>query len=104
MYLPLADNAVVEYCSFQGQDSQNPAQFHTNVIYCWQITNSTFRVNKLYDIQVEGLFFNDSDNSNILIYGNLFYQGSVPLNTGRAIQFTGPGNSGIFVYSNTFVD
>jgi Right handed beta helix region len=104
MYLTLADNAVVEYCSFHGQDSQNPAQFHTNVIYCGQITNSTFRFNKLYDIQVEGLFFNDPDNSNVLIYGNLFYQGSVPPNTGRALQFTGTGNSGILVYNNTFVD
>jgi len=104
MYLTLADNAVVEYCSFHGQDSLNPAQFHTNVIYCGQITNSTFRFNKLYDIQVEGLFFNDPDNSNVLIYGNLFYQGSVPLNTGRAIQFTGTGNSGILVYNNTFAD
>ncbi len=104
MYLTLADHAVVEYCSFHGQDSQNPAQFHTNVIYCGQITNSTFRFNKLYDIQVEGLFFNDPDNSNVLIYGNLFYQGSVPLNTGRGIQITGTGNSGILVYNNTFVD
>src|SRR4029077_3409259 len=104
MYLTLADNAVVEYCSFHGQDSQNPAQFHTNVIYCGQTTNSTFRFNKLYDIQVEGLFFKDPDNSNVLIYGNLFYQGSVPKNTGRGIQFTGTGNSGILVYNNTFVD
>jgi hypothetical protein len=104
MYLTLADHAVVEYCSFHGQDSLNPAQFHTNVIYCGQITNGTFRFNKLYDIQVEGLFFNDPDNSNVLIYGNLFYQGSVPPNTGRGIQFTGTGNSGILVYNNTFVD
>jgi Right handed beta helix region len=104
MYLTLADNAVIEYCSFHGQDSLNPAQFHTNVIYCGQTTNSTFRFNKLYDIQVEGLFFNDPDNSNVLIYGNLFYQGSVPKNTGRGIQFTGTGNRGILVYNNTFVD
>jgi hypothetical protein len=104
MYLTLADNALIEYCSFHGQDSLNPAQFHTNVIYCGQTTNSTFRFNKLYDIQVEGLFFNDPDNSNVLIYGNLFYQGSVPKNTGRGIQFTGTGNRGILVYNNTFVD
>jgi hypothetical protein len=41
MYLTLADNALVEYCSFHGQDSLNPAQFHTNVIYCGQTTNSS---------------------------------------------------------------
>jgi Right handed beta helix region len=104
MYLTLADNALIEHCSFHGQDSKNPAQFHTNVIYCGLITNSTFRGNRLYDIQVEGLFFNDPGNKNIRIYGNLFYQGSVPKNTGRAIQFTRSGNSEILVYNNTIVD
>ncbi len=74
MYLTRADNALIEYCSFHGQDSKNPAQFHTNVIYCGVITNCTFRYNRLYDIQVEGLFFNDPDNKNIRIYRNLFYQ------------------------------
>jgi len=67
MYLTRADNALIEYCSFHGQDSKNPAQFHTNVIYCGVITNCTFRYNRLYDIQVEGLFFNDPDNKNIRI-------------------------------------
>jgi hypothetical protein len=104
MYLTRADNAVIEYCSFHGQDSKNPAQFHTNVIYCGVITNSTFRYNRLYDIQVEGLFFNDPDNKNIRIYRNLFYQGSVPKNSGRALQFTSSGNTNILVYNNTFVD
>jgi len=80
MYLTLADKALIEYCSFHGQDSLNPAQFHTNVIYCGRTTNSTFRFNKLYDIQVEGLFFNDPNNSNVL------------------------GNNGILVYNNTFVN
>jgi len=104
MYLTLADHALIENCSFHGQNSLNPAQFHTNVIYCGKITNSTFRQNKLYDIQVEGLFFNDSDNANIAIYGNLFYNGSIPKNSGRGIQFTNTGNTGILVYNNTFVD
>jgi hypothetical protein len=104
MYLTLADHALVEYCSFHGQDSQNPAQFHTNVIYCGIVTNSTFRYNKLYDIQVEGLFFNDPDNHDVLIYGNLFYNGSIPKNSGRGIQITGTGNKRFLVYNNTFVD
>jgi Right handed beta helix region len=104
MYLTLADNALVEYCSFHGQDSLNPAQFHTNVIYCGTITNSTFRFNQLYDIQVEGLFFNDPNNANIAIYGNLFYNGSIPKNSGRGLQFINTGNTGILVYNNTFVD
>lgn len=104
MYLTRADNALIEYCSFHGQDSKNPAQYHTNVIYCGTITNSTFRYNRLYDIQVEGLFFNDPDNKNIRIYRNLFYQGSVPKNSGRALQFTNTGNTNILVYNNTFVD
>jgi hypothetical protein len=104
MYLNLADNVLVEYCSFHGQDSKNPAQYHTNVIYCGTITNSTFRYNRLYDIQVEGLFFNDPNIQNIRIYRNLFYQGSIPKNSGRALQFTGKGNTNILVYNNTFVD
>jgi hypothetical protein len=104
MYLTLADYALIENCSFHGQDSLNPAQFHTNVIYCGQTTNSTFRQNKLYDIQVEGLFFNDPGNANIAIYENLFYNGSIPKNSGRGLQFTNTGNTGILIYNNTFVD
>jgi Right handed beta helix region len=105
MYLTLTTNSTIEYCSFHDQNSLNPATFHTNVIYSGSITNSTFRYNLMYNIHFEGLFFGDPGNQNIAIYGNLFYQGSVPDNTGRAIQFdaASTGNTGIRVYDNTFV-
>jgi hypothetical protein len=101
----LATNSTIEYCSFHDQNSLNPATFHTNVIYSGSITNSTFRYNLMYNIQVEGLFFGDPGNQNIAIYGNLFYQGSVPDNSERAIQFdsASTGNTGFHVYDNTFV-
>jgi hypothetical protein len=101
----LATNSTIEYCSFHDQNSLNPATFHTNVIYSGSITNSTFRYNLMYNIQVEGLFFGDPGNQNIAIYGNLFYQGSVPDNSERAIQFdsASTGNTGFHVYDNAFV-
>jgi hypothetical protein len=105
MYLTLANNALIEYSSFHDAGAINAATFHPNTIYCGQITNSTFRYNKLYNIAVEGLFFGDSGNQNVLIYGNLFYQGSAPVNSGRAIEFDNAsgGNTGLLVYDNTFV-
>jgi hypothetical protein len=97
-------NLLVEYSSFHDAGALNAAQFHPNIVYCGTITNSTFRYNKFYNIDVEGLFFNDPGNDSILIYGNLFYQGSTPPDTGRGIQFnTSASGTNIKIFNNTFV-
>jgi hypothetical protein len=68
------------------------------------MSNSTFRYNKFYNITVEGLYLPDPGNSNVAIYGNLFYQGSIGRQSGaRALQFGKSGNTGIRIYNNTFV-
>ena len=104
MYLTLANNALIEHCSFHDAGAINAATFHPNTIYCGTITNSTFRFNSLYNIAVEGLFFGDPGNSNIQIYGNLFYQGSMAPNSGRGIEFDNAGGGANFsVYNNVFV-
>jgi hypothetical protein len=106
MYLLFADGAMIEGCSFHDADAVNAAQYHQNLIYCGTIKNSTFRQNRFYNIQVEGLFFGDSGNQNLNIYANLFYQGSVPKNSGRALEFdnASTGNTNIQVINNSFVD
>jgi hypothetical protein len=97
-------NLLVEYSSFHDAAALNASQFHPNIVYCGMMINSTFRYNKFYNIDVEGLFFNDPGNDNILIYGNLFYQGSTPPDTGRGIQFnTSASGTNIKIYNNTFV-
>ena len=103
MYLTRANNALIERCSFHDAGARNAATYHPNIIYCGRISDSTFRYNRLYNIAVEGLFFGDPGNTNIAIYGNLFYQGSIARDTGRAIQFddASTGNTGILVYNNT---
>ena len=102
--ITLADRALVDHCSFHNQDNLDRATIHPNVIYCGTVNNSTFRYNKLYNITVEGLFFNDPNTSNNLIYGNLFYQGDIGAQSGaRALEFKQPGTSGYKVYNNTFV-
>ncbi len=107
MYLAAAqgvNNLLVEYSSFHDAGAVNAAQFHPNIVYCGKVVNSTFRYNKFYNIDVEGLFFNDPGNDNILIYGNLFYQGSTPPDTGRGIQFnTSSTGTNVKIYNNTFV-
>jgi hypothetical protein len=102
--ITLANNALVEYCSFHDQGNLNQATVHPNVIYAGAVNNSTFRYNKLYNITVEGLFFNDPNTSNNLVYGNLFYQGDIGAQSGaRALEWKQAGNSGYKVYNNTFV-
>jgi hypothetical protein len=97
-------NLLVEYSSFHDAGALNAAQFHPNIVYCGTTINSTFRYNKFYNIDVEGLFFNDPGNDNILIYGNLFYQGSTPPDTGRGIQFNNSATgTNVRIYNNTFV-
>jgi hypothetical protein len=104
VYLNMANNALIEHCLFHDADAKNEATFHSDVIYCGKVTNSTFRYNQLYNISVEGLFFGDPGNQNIAIYDNLFYQGTLAPNSGRGIQFdsASSGNSGVLVYNNVF--
>src|SRR6266436_5096594 len=62
------DNFLMEYCLVHGAAAVNAATYHPNEIYCGTVTNSTFRWNKVYDIGVEGLFFNDPNNANVKVY------------------------------------
>jgi hypothetical protein len=97
------NNALIEHSSFHDAGAINAEKYHPNLIYCGKITNSTFRYNKFYNIDVEGLFFGDPGNDNVLIYGNLFYQGSIPKNSGRGIEFDYKGSGTNFkIYNNTF--
>src|SRR5260221_1881975 len=104
LYLTLTDNALIEHNLFHNQNSLNPATFHTNVIYTGTLTNTTIRYNAFYNIYVEGILFGDPNNSNVLIYDNLFYQGPIgPQSGARALEWQGSGQSGIHVYNNVFV-
>jgi hypothetical protein len=98
------DNFLMEYCLVHGADAINAATYHPNEIYCGTLTNSTFRWNKVYDIGVEGLFFNDPGNANVRVYGNLFYWGTSTNTGARGLEFNKTGNSGVLVYQNVFVD
>jgi hypothetical protein len=106
MYLAAAggvNNALIEYSSFHDAGARNAEKYHPNIIYCGTIVNSTFRYNKLYNIDVEGLFFGDPGNDNVRIYGNLFYQGSTIRDSGRGIEFDYKGSGTNFkIYNNTF--
>jgi hypothetical protein len=98
------DKCLVEYCSFHGARAVNSAQYHDNEIYCGTMKNFVFRYNKVYHIGVEGLFFNDPNNTDVEVYGNLFYQGDKNRSSGRTLEFNKAGNVRIKVYNNVFVD
>jgi hypothetical protein len=99
-----ADNFVMEYCLIHGADAINAATYHPNEIYCGTLRDSIFRYNKIYDIGVEGLFFNDPGNTDVKVYGNLFFWGESTNTGARGLEFNKSGNAGVLVYQNVFAD
>ncbi len=98
------EDCLVEYSSFHGARAINSSTYHDNEIYNGKQTRFVFRYNKVYHIGVEGLFFNDADNDDVQIYGNLFYQGGQNISSGRAIEFNKAGHRNIKVYNNVMID
>jgi len=95
---------TMEYCWCHDAGAINAGSFHPNLLIFGPSNRVTIRYNRFYNIDVEGLF-PAYDCANWYVYGNLFYQGSIPLNTGRAFEFdSGAAVSNIFFYNNTIVD
>jgi hypothetical protein len=80
---------------------------HPDVAYCgggW--VNGTFRWNTIANVVSEGVFFDSqAAGSNLLFYGNLFFQGDSRGGGCVPIEFQNNGAFGsVFMYHNTFVD
>src|SRR4029077_4926761 len=97
-------DCIMEYCWIHDAGAINASTYHPNICILGESNRMTFRYNRFYNIDVEGLF-PAYPSSNLYIYGNVFYQGSIPLNSGRAFENdSGYPASNIFFYNNTIVD
>lgn len=95
---------IVEYSRFYDAYALNADVYHPNTLILTDCTNGTFRFNRLYNIRVEGLFFESGTSDHVRIYGNLFYVGNVPPDNGRGIEFGSTAiGTNIQIYNNTFV-
>jgi hypothetical protein len=95
---------IVEYSRFYDAYAVNAAIYHPNTIIVDECIDGIFRFNQLYNIRVEGLFFQSGANDNVQIYGNLFSVGNVPPDNGRGIEFGSTASATNFrIYHNTFV-
>ena len=98
-------NLVVEYCDLHDAGAVNAATYHPNTIYVGTANNATIRYNQLHNIDVEGIFFGDSGNNGVKIYGNVFYQGTSAPNSGRGIEIDNAGDAMSFqIYNNVFAN
>ena len=96
---------VVEYCDFHDADALNPDTFHPNTMILTKTEDAVIRFNRLHNIRVEGLFFESGASNNVQIYGNLFYVGTAPRDSGRGIEVGSNAAATNFrIYNNTFVD
>jgi len=91
-------NIVIEYSEFY--DCRSIGVDHGN-IYWIGSSGGTFRYNKVYNYNVEGLLFG-LNNSNWKVYGNIFYDG---VSVARGIElYGGRTHTGTKIYNNTFVN
>lgn len=92
---------LMEYCWIHDGDCLNEGTFHPNACILGPSNRSIFRYNKFYNIPVEGLF-PAYDVSNMYVYGNLFYQGTLAPNNGRAFEVDHAAvATNVFLYNNT---
>ncbi|MDW8309177.1 MAG: right-handed parallel beta-helix repeat-containing protein, partial [Verrucomicrobiales bacterium] len=91
-------NIVIEYSEFY--DCRSVGVDHGN-IYWIGSSGGTFRYNKVYNYNVEGLLLG-LNNSNWKIYGNIFFDG---VSVARGIElYGGRTHTGTKIYNNTFVN
>lgn len=91
-------NIVIEYSEFY--DCRSIGVDHGN-IYWIGSSGGTFRYNKVYNYNVEGLLFG-LNNSNWKVYGNIFYDG---VSVARGLElYGGRTHTGTKIYNNTFIN
>lgn len=92
---------TMEYCWCHDAGAINAGTFHPNLCILGPSNRMTFRYNRFYNIGVEGLF-PAYDCSNCYVYGNMFYQGTLAPDSGRAFELdSGAVGTNIFIYNNT---
>jgi hypothetical protein len=100
-----ATGALLEYSYIYNSRSIAP-NFHNNVFYIQGLQNSTLRYNKVWDYNAEGFFFtgySGATNSNVAIYGNVFWSDGSQSNFPRGIEIRQDYNyDHILIYNNTF--
>lgn len=91
-------NIVIEHSEFY--DCRSIGEDHGN-IYWIGSSGGTFRYNRVYNYNVEGLLFG-LNNSNWRVYGNIFYDG---VSVARGLElYSGRTHTGTKIYNNTFVN
>ncbi|MDR3413786.1 MAG: hypothetical protein P4L87_22975 [Formivibrio sp.] len=92
-------NAIFEYNQIYNVFDDNGAVCHPDVFVTSGTTNLTFRFNKIYQYEDEGIMALNGDNGTMYIYGNLWY---AQTNTNARIMETQMGANGpAYFYNNT---
>jgi len=92
------NNPTIQYTDVDTVFGCNPNE-HADTIYSTG-SNYTFRYNRVWNIDADGLFFDQGSPGPVLIYGNVFWD-----NRGSILDiFNGGTNSGITLYNNVFAD
>jgi hypothetical protein len=106
IYTHTAHNTIVEGCSLY--DSRydpsvaGPAAVHANVFYTSYSNYGTFKNNRVWNWEAEGLFFNYEGQTGWKIYGNVFIGGNT-VDSGVETMF-GYVHGRHEFYNNPFVD
>jgi hypothetical protein len=95
---------IVEY-SYIYNSRSIASNYHNNIFYCSGANGGTFRYNKVWDYNSEGLFLTGYSGavSNIAAYGNVFWTDGTQSGYPRGIELRQDYSySNIVMYNNTF--
>jgi hypothetical protein len=107
-----ASNCTIEYTTIYNVSSYIQVVYgdypHPDSIYCGGGTDLTVRYCVMANIVSEGNFFDEGGQTNMLFYGNLFFQGDTATNGCDAVeiktQLSGATWGTFSFYNNTWVD
>ncbi len=92
---------IVQYCTFMNA-GPGTSSYHSDMIYCGGMSNSTFRYNYFYNSWSQAFFWDNGGSGTVYIYGNVADQG--PNGTGVFLETKQGYKWGDFhVYNNTFL-
>ena len=97
------NGVTIEYSDIYDNESTS-SNYHANIMYLTGTNGLVFRYNKVHNMITEGIFLSGygGTNSNIALYGNIFYDG---YGTGRGIELRQDYSySNVYIYNNTFVN
>lgn len=96
-----ASNGIWEYNEIYNSTDSTGTPCHPNIFVTASSSNVTFRYNKIYTYDAEGIMILNGGHGSMYVYGNIWYNGQT---YARVIETQDGTNGPVYFYNNTMAD